>query len=516
MKLNSFYELSRLTQELQLLNSSMDSSQSNTPEYQLINVRVVDHREKIQAICGKYIGNTLLFAELQAYSTQLKVIRSLLPPLLASSDKGIIATHLKIVGIMKKLNEAQLINKLSIAFRLSEGKLRELIGNSPEGFFAKAANVCFELAGNRLMQFIPLTLGEVTLIHEALFDSTIKSFSENKLSSNHWSCPHPAYVFATLRNFLTAVEPFQSCDAMLRKLDEYMEKKPNISSEIAKFLRMPKSYQIQLLAVMKNEAEKGSTQHQRFLDSLARYEAKLQAFRDGIKELPIVDVKIMREGSRHNNQTFFLNVGGKTHWVFKPISENEKGEEIARAECTVSRLNYHHQFPIPLTVLLGIKEWVGSAQLFVEHAYTQAQIEVEKLEVEEDQLHRLAIFDLLFSNSDRNGANFLFQNLSGLASIVGIDHDSCLMFKEIRPLRLEYLQFSVFEKPLKAEMEDLFSPAAINCYKLIMKENGVSTFQFEWLDCVAKQLRQALDVKTPLKDVIESLQSHYEDYFLRN
>lgn len=516
MKLNPSYELSKLTQELQSLNSGIASLQSNSFDYQSISVRIDEHRENIRVIYRDCIGDSSWFAELQAYSTELRGIRSLLTPLHLSTDKGIISTHLKILGIMKKLNEAQFINKLSIAFLLNEEAIRGLIGNSLEGFFAKAACVCFELASKRLTQPAPLSVVEVAAIHEALFDPTIKLFRDKELSLNRLSNPHPVYVFASLHRFLTVVEPFGSCDEMLAEVEKYLKKKPAISGDIARFLKMPRVSQRQVLETMKEEADKGSLSHQAFLNNLGQYQAQLISFKDRIKEFPIVDVRSAREETRHNNQTFFLNVDGKTHWVFKPISENEKGEEMVKAECTASRLNYHHQFPIPLTILLKIKEWVGSAQMFVEDVYTQAQIEVKELVMEEDRLHRLAIFDLLFSNSDRNGANFLFQNLNGLASIVGIDHDSCLMFKEIKALRLEYLQFSAFEKPLSAEMADLFLPEAIDRYKLIMKENGVPSFQFDWLDRVADQLKQALNVKMPLRDAIESLQSHYEDYFLRD
>lgn len=508
--------LSRLTQELHSFNSDIDSSQSNDFEYQSLSNKMNEHREYIQTISRKCIGNPLLFAELQTYSIQLKTTRSLLPPLKVLGNKEMIAAHLKILSIRKKLNEVQLIHKLSIAFLLSEDTIRELIGNPSEGFFAKAASVCFELANKRLIRSTPLSVEEVAAIYEALFDSTIKPFRERELNLNHWNSPHPTYVFSSLHRFLTRIESFESCDEMLEDVEAYLKKKPAMTDDVARFLRMPKSSQRQVLEVMKKEANKGSLEHQFFLNHLEHYQTKLFSFKDGIKRFPLVDVRNIKEETRHNNQTYFLNVDGRTHWVFKPISENKKGEEMVKAECTMSRLNYHRQFPIPLTVLLEIKEWVGSAQIFIEDTYTQAQIESEQLVMEEDPLHRLAICDLLFSNSDRNGANFLFQNLNGLASIVGIDHDSCLMFKAIRALRLEYLQFPAFENPLNVEMAELFSPAAIKHYKLIMEENGVPPFQFDWLDHVANQLQQALEGQKPFRDVIESLQSQYEDYFLRD
>ncbi|CUI17952.1 Conserved hypothetical protein [Candidatus Protochlamydia naegleriophila] len=513
-EITPLHELRTLTQELQSLTLAVKSGTFNGREYEVITSKVGEHREKIEAICAKCIGRPQLSSDLRAYSTELHTVKTLLPPLKVTSDKVTNAIHMKIFAISSKLSEAQIINKMSLAFELSEAEIRELLPeDSSKGFFVDIAQVCVDLASKRLAQSKPLDFKEVSAIHDALFDPTIKKFSDKGIELNHHVQPHPAYVFASLHALLTSVEDFDSCDQIQEQVNKYLQEKPPVGT-LDRFFAQTKPTQARLIGILKGKASEGDEPSIAFLKDLDEYQAKLKIFKDGLKGLPLVNARTMQEDSVNINQTFFLNVKGDSHWVFKPASENEKGGEIMQAECTASKLNYHGQFPIPLTVALVIKDWVGSAQMFVQDSQKIAQIETANIPVESDQLHKLAIFDLLFTNSDRNSANFLFQTSSHSASVVGIDHDSCLMFKEIKALKLEYLQIPALKQPLKPEMAVLFSKEAIATYKQIMAENDVPDLQLEWLDTVAEELNAALVAKTPLRDVIISLQSQYEERFL--
>lgn len=251
------------------------------------------------------------------------------------------------------------------------------------------------------------------------------------------------------------------------------------------------------------------------MQDLNLYQIKLKEFEEGIKDFPIVNTRVALEKSININETFFLNVNGKACWVFKPISENgDKSPKIFQAECTASRLNYHHQFPVPLTIPLLIKNWESSAQMYVENGLTVDQIQEKRMPIDRDPLQKLAIFDLLFANSDRNDANFLFLNLEGSAKILGIDHDSCLMFQWIMNLKMDYLQFPALSEPLQESMLDLFSPEAISNYKRIMTENAVSESQFNWLDIVVEELNKAYTKQTPLREVIIKLKINFDEMFL--
>lgn len=511
MNINPLHELRTLTQELQTLTEEIRSATHNGREYEVITNKVTEHREKIEAICSNCIDHPELHADLRAYTTELQAIRTLIPPLKGTSEKVTNIIHLKILSIKSKLNEAHIINKMSLAFGLSGEEIRKLMPANAK--FSDLAQVCVNLASQRLAQSNPLDFREVAAIHDALFDPMIKTFTEEGIRLNHHVHPHPACVFTSLHALLTSVENFDSCAATEELVGKYLEGRPPIG-RLERLFAQPKAAQARLIHQVKIKAEQGDEQSITFLKDLEDYQAKLKSFKDGLKDLPIVNARVMQEESRNINQTFFLNANGASHWVFKPISENESGFEIMQAECTASKLNYHGKFPVPLTIPLAIKDWVGSAQFVVQNALPLAQIETAGTPVEADQLHRLAIFDLLFANSDRNSANFLFQPSGQSASIVGIDHDSCLMFKGIKVLKLEYLQMPALNQPLKAEMADLFSPEALDTYKAIMAERDVPRFQLEWLDIVAEELNTALAEEIPLKDVIVSLQAKYEETFL--
>jgi len=513
-ELNPLQEIRSFTRELQTLHSEVQSSMYSGRDYKTIGAKLTEHREKIQDIFQRCINDPALLTELNDYSQVIHTIQTLLPPFEGTSEKVTDVFHLAIFSTKKKLNEAKMINKISLAFSLSGEEIRKQVPKSSEGFFVNAAHLCLDLANKRLHQFIPLGFEEVKAIHDALFDPMIREFSTEGIHSNHFIQPHPAYVFANLHRFLESVEDFRSCEDIQTHVRSYLETKPIPKEGIADLLSQEIPQQKRTLEQIQEMVHAGEEDAMSFLNSFETYQGQLSAFQEGLKDLPIIDVKAILKNSINVNQTFFLNVDGKTHWVFKPSSGNESGAEIVQAECTASQLNYHHQFPIPLTIPLIIKDWEGSAQMYVENAQKITEIEMEGVPINRDQLQKLVIFDLLFANADRNRDNFLFQNLDGSVNIVGIDHDRCLMFKQIEELKIDYLQLKEMREPINEELEYLFSSDAIQTYKTIMIDNQTPRQMLEWINIVRESLNKALEKKTPLKVVVIRLQKLHKTMFL--
>lgn len=511
-------EFRLLTGELTSLHHEIQSGIYDGRKYEVITEKLTEHKKKIVGICQRCLLHPDFLEEFNAYFQEMKAIQALIPPLEAPNEKILNIAHMKIFGMKKDINEARVIRNISLAFHLSpdqiQEQIRERVSRSSEGFFVESANLCIDLANIRLYQTQPLNFEEVRTIHQALFDPSFLTFTQDKANSSDCIHPHPAYVFDNLYKFLTSVETNDSCEEIQDALREYLETQPDKGTLIA-FLELSKIQQQTTLKIIQKDAAKGDEPSQNFLQDLNLYQIKLKEFEEGIKDFPIVNTRVALEKSININETFFLNVNGKACWVFKPISENgDKGPKIFQAECTASRLNYHHQFPVPLTIPLLIKNWEGSAQMYVENGLTVDQIKEKRMPIDRDPLQKLAIFDLLFANSDRNDANFLFLNLEGSAKILGIDHDSCLMFQWIMNLKMDYLQFPALSEPLQESMLDLFSPEAISNYKRIMTENAVSESQFNWLDIVVEELNKAYTKQTPLREVIIKLKINFDEMFL--
>lgn len=513
-ELNQIPIIQRLTQELQTLYSEMQRSTYNGREYEVINAKLTEHQEKILDICQKCIVQPTLNTELKSYYHEIEKIQILLPDYDDMCEKITNIAHLTICTIKLEVRETRIINKISLAFAIHPEVIRDQLFDFSENFFVAASKFCFDLANKRLSKPKPLDFEEVKAIHDALFDPTIQQFTNEVIHSRDFINPHPAYVFASLYKFLASVDEFDSCETIETHVEEYLAKKPIPNDGIAILLSENTAQQKRSLEQIQEMARNGEEGAIDFINSLERYQNRLSTFQEGLKDLPIVDVRVILENPNNINQTYFLSVDGEINWVFKPASMNEKGGEIVQAECTASQLNYHHQFPIPLTIPIMIKDWVGSAQVYVENAKKLAEIETEGTPIDGDQWQRLAIFDLLFANSDRNSENFLFKNSEDLAKIVGIDHDGCLMFKQIKELKIDYLQFKKMREPINDELEYLFSSDAIQAYKTIMIDNQTPSQMLKWVDVVGETLNDALENKTPLKVVVIRLQKLYRTMFL--
>lgn len=517
-ELNQIQIVQRLTQELQTLHSEIQRSTYNGREYEIINNKLTEQQDKILDICQNCIIQPNLNIELNNYYHEIEKIQILLPDYDDMCEKITNIAHLTICTIKLEMREARIINKISLAFAITPEVVRNQLFDSSENFFVAASNYCFDLANKRLSKPTPLDFEEVKAIHNALSDPQILKHGNKDDSVTNFIQPHPIDVFVSLYKFLESVEVFDSCEDIHNQVQIYLEKKPvSTDLRVQFYLNQPEGDQKATLrgirAMIDNEGEDTSAATS-FIDELEAYTHRLNLFKEGLKNFPIIDIKDIINESININQTYFLHVDGKINWIFKPASMNEKGGEIVQAECTASQLNYHHQFPIPLTISIKIKDWIGSAQVYVENTKKLTEIETEGIPIDRDELQKLAIFDLLFANSDRNDENFIFQYSNDLARIVGIDHDRCLMFKQIEELKMDYLQHKEMRQPINEELRHLFSSDAIQAYKVIMMNNEVPHQMLAWVDTVEEALNKAIENKIPLKVVVLRLQKEYKTMFL--
>lgn len=113
------------------------------------------------------------------------------------------------------------------------------------------------------------------------------------------------------------------------------------------------------------------------------------------------------------NETIFVELKDDGAGVFKPDS-NPSYYSNERAAYLVDRfLNFGL---VPPTTIRTIDGRVGSFQQFIADA--QLGMEVEGGKLSKDDRIKLNIFDLIISNRDRHGANYLIKD----GKIVAIDH----------------------------------------------------------------------------------------------
>jgi hypothetical protein len=274
---------------------------------------------------------------------------------------------------------------------------------------------------------------------------------------------------------------------------------------------MPRNQWEGALRGIKSKAEKDDLQAISFLEKLETYDNALLKFKEGLQKFPVVNVKDALPNTKNVNQTFFLCCEGNKKWVFKPIEENNEGQQIAQAEFVASQLGSCMGFPIPCTVLLDVKGWTGSAQMYVKEGKNEA--EVHGFRHSKQDLQKLVIFDLLFANSDRHIGNLLFRTIEPqLCEVIGIDHDQCLGIRKIQPLRLDYLGFSELEAPFEKEMDKLFSPKAVKQYAEIMKKYGIHQDQIDWMEVVAEKLNDAVSLSRNVCACADELINLYENH----
>lgn len=224
-------------------------------------------------------------------------------------------------------------------------------------------------------------------------------------------------------------------------------------------------------------------------------------------------------------------------WVFKPdVKTGEDDREVL-----ASALNIHMKFPVPTTVKVEINGTVGSAQFYIpdsktylDHERILEENDGDEGEDDDDEgsvgvaarmvnplnkdlyktegFQALFIFDILFANTDRHGANFLFDKFPNM--IYGIDQDRCFLGPKSlgRGLRLEYINEKTgvtFINPTL--LNELISPSAVQSYKSLLLERkllaGAAWTEgvVQFLNSVSKQNPSMIKLHRIVKKVYDSL-----------
>lgn len=512
--MNNINELRQLSTELNAIDLGNRRLAFDGREYQILNSKLNEHVLKIQEICNRCLGNPHFASELKLYSDKLASIKAKITSPNEVNPSIVRLSHQLINAIDEKLVEARIVNKISIAFHLSESQIRSLLSSSTESSLLKIGRLCFDLANQRLFKDKAFDLKEVSDVWNVLSDpaiSAILTLLPTIPSSTH---PSPIVIFESLHTVLISMEQFDTCEAAVAEVETFLKTKPLAVGGIAAYLALQPAQQSNLLNIFERGVNEGNDDQLTFLMDLLVYQCNLEAFQAGLTNFPMISVRALQEEVRNVNETFVLNAGGKPQWIFKPISQNDDGAAIAHAECTVSRLNYHNQFPIPITVRLQVRNWEGSAQLFIADTKQPKEVSQARMPIAINELQKLVIFDLLFANADRHEGNFLFQISHGEAIVAGIDHDSCLMLKGIRPLKLHYKDLPDLRLPLKSEVEYLFSTQALEKYQEILRASNISNFQIQWLRHVGNALNEAVEEGTSFSEVINTLEEQFENQYL--
>jgi hypothetical protein len=213
-------------------------------------------------------------------------------------------------------------------------------------------------------------------------------------------------------------------------------------------------------------------------------------------------------------------------WIFKPEDgEVEKGlkgillREGAIREHVASILNYDRFFPIPFTayVTLQIKgensesiEKTGSIQQFVDGKHfhdeelerkasdmiTESNSNVESFiykQLDAEQASRLVIFDLLFSNTDRETQNILIEIVNQDFKIYGIDNAGILTASTNDEINIFLKDLNIDWLTIEDMTDFIEDENRFEEYKNILTAHLMPEEAREWMNVCIQFLKKCLD-----------------------
>ena len=230
-------------------------------------------------------------------------------------------------------------------------------------------------------------------------------------------------------------------------------------------------------------------------------------------------------GGQNTHEAYVLREenASEGRWIFKPtVSSVLEGSQIyydefpsesianTHSECAAYELNHHKKFPIPATYYVDIMGYTGSVQLVVNNTI---DLEVDKKDqIAIIDLQKIAIFDLIFSNSDRNSANLLYVMIDEIIHVIGIDHDSCMCL-DGRPLKFEWLEFfHAFNQPFLVELRELVSSENVQKYEEVMRNRDIDEKAIKWMRTSANKLQSEIgNNEKNASEVIKELIKRFEE-----
>jgi hypothetical protein len=358
--------------------------------------------------------------------------------------------------------------RISESFSSSPQELNQsssITSSSSSSSISEILPTSFETLNEKAKKMISttMTVQQINEMYNAFFsgDEGTRASSEQALSQNNPSSPSMSFVFKRLHDCLTPLLSYETFDQVIDARE------------------------------------------------VARQADQLDSF-------PVVTPLDIDPFSHNIHQVFFLrDQNQQIGWVFKPdtqLQDDGEGHKIrmqfgepdrASREHTASLVNFHHLFPIPITVRMDVLGYEGSAQLFVDGAIEVDDIPVNS-RLNAKAMHSLLIFDLLFSNQDRNLDNIIFRKNEEEFFPFGIDHDVCMCYGE--KLKIDYLNVSeVFDLQLLNDLECLISAENIQKYKGIMIENGRSTEAIEWVELASRTIKIYYSIEEEAKPTAKDL-----------
>ncbi|EFB42447.1 MULTISPECIES: hypothetical protein [Parachlamydia] len=385
----------------------------------------------------------------------------------------------------------------------------------------------FKSASELLNSPNPISTAAIENIHQLLFTPPLEDLSGKGLENVNLIQPHPAYVFQSLRNCLIAMDG-KACASIADESTKYItsESVQNIFTIDSKSIDAIKREVTRLQEKSKLEGglnakdQSDLEDFKKFLNEIHEIHAKIDAF-------PVIGTRqyLQALGSleaKNINHAYILrDSNSKEQWIFKPEISSFEDEatcnpsRLVEREHAASLVNIDGRFPIPKTVYVEMNGWTGSAQMFIDGAINMDRL--DNAPVSRDGLHRLVIFDLLFSNEDRHSANILFKKESGsnVYAPYGIDHDSC-MPKYGNALKLDYIALISQDEQFNQNLKPLVSEEALQEYAMEMKKKEMPESAINWMMVAGRKIREDMDTRsarTIIRDLMESWErGHDEDY----
>lgn len=438
-------------------------------------------------------------------------------------------------------DENKITNKIKEIFKINSEDLNSMITNQKEGYIKSLILSSFNLASKRLKQKEPITEVEVSRISQLFLEEKLifgeANFNELIVNENKFINPHPYEIFSNLEGFFGRFAPqINSCQSILDSIPCVIQKTKSITET--------PQLSVQFETTEDSDYRLGKRELQSHPGTEPEGSKKLaievdfdnhqSSKQDLLRDYPIVSLHKFFSSSETANSTYVLiGENKKCFWVFKPQEKNENGEIIIRREQTSSLVNFHHNFPIPLTIILQVKDWTGSAQLFIDSTRSMESFSFDDNYSFGDKLitdlQKIIIFDLIFSNTDRNLGNILLSctksdNSEKLVvdAAYGVDHDSCMPgLEDSIGTMLDFGDLMGFSLGDEKELGDiifdiqqaklLLSNDCISEYEIRMRENQIPEEAIFWMKTAAHVLTDLVLTDKTIEDVTELVGSLLKD-----
>ena len=329
----------------------------------------------------------------------------------------------------KKKQKGEITNtNLVQCFRKKEEDVDELI--KQKGKF----NGLSLLASERLQNPEPLSQKEIVDIYDLFFSMDVEESSNTQLKGKQDLVnPHSAYVFYHLFSGIKKITESGGFEKAKGASQKYCLQKPkpkDFSEGVEILCNVGPQQRASILENIKKQAKENDPGASAFLEAHDKYYQAVDKFEKGLLELPVIETRDLFKNRENINETYVLRgKTGNNQWICKPVGGKHDHSQVPQAECAASTVNFHHHFPIPMTVMVEVdKGLFASMQLFVSETKTIEEVQNSNLPLNQKDLQKLIIFDIIFANEDRHLGNILSK---GLDATYGIDHDRCMMMGKI-------------------------------------------------------------------------------------